>query len=102
LPGIRAGAKLELGRRVPDSWLFAKDDATVRILRTDELTFAVCGPGRARRVRSFTDPAQFVDFLHVVEQRLADAGFRFRGYAAERRRQPDRRRVPRGPDRRQE
>ena len=85
-----------------DSWLFAKDDESVRILRTDELTFAVSGPGRARRVRSFTDPAQFVDYLHAVEQRLADAGFRFRGYAAERRRGSERRTVPRGPDRRQE
>ena len=87
---------------MPDSWLFAKDDATVRILRTDELTFAVSGPGRARRVRSFADPAQLVDFLHGIEQRLVDAGFRFRGYAAERRRGRDRRSAPRGPDRRQE
>jgi hypothetical protein len=85
---------------VPDSWLFAKGNASVRILRTGTLTLSVLGPGHVREVRSFTDPAQVVDFLRVTENTLAASGFRFKGYAADRRTGRDRRQTARGIDRR--
>ena len=83
-----------------DSWLFAKGDASVRILRTGTLTFAVCGPGRQREVHSFAEQTRLVEFLRDTEHELAADGFRFKGYAADRRAGRERRATERGMDRR--
>ena len=85
---------------MPDSWLFAKGDASVRILRTGSLTFAVCGPGRQREVHSFAEQTHLVEFLKETEHELTAGGFRLAGYAADRRSGLDRRASGRGQDRR--
>lgn len=83
-----------------DSWLFAKGPSSVRIMRTGALALAVCGPGRVRRFLSFGDDSELVAFLRDTEYALSSAGFRFRGYAADRRTRAERRGGARGVDRR--
>jgi hypothetical protein len=85
---------------VADSWLFAKGPSSVRIMRTGVLAVAVCGPGRIRRFLSFPDDSELVIFLRDTEYALSSAGFRFRGYAADRRRHAERRQMPRATERR--
>jgi hypothetical protein len=87
----RVGLTIERARGVADSWLFAKGASSVRIMRTGTLSLAVCGPGRVRRFLSFVSDAEFASFLHDTEYALVSTGFRFRGYAADRRRQAERR-----------
>jgi hypothetical protein len=72
----------------------------VRILRTGALSVAVCGPGRVRRFLSFLSNSELVAFLRDTEYALSTAGFRFRGYAADRRQRAERRAATRGNDRR--
>ena len=72
----------------------------MRILRTGALSVAVCGPGRVRRFLSFLSNSELVAFLRDTEYALSTAGFRFRGYAADRRQRAERRTVTRGSDRR--
>ena len=83
-----------------DSWLFAKGLSSVRIMRTGALSVAVCGPGRVRRFLSFLSDTELVAFLRDTEYALASAGFRFRGYAADRREMIERRTTLRGAERR--
>ena len=83
-----------------DSWLFAKGPSSVRIMRTGSLAVAVCGPGRVRRFLSFLSDSELVSFLRDTEYALSSAGFRFRGYAADRRLREERREVLRGAERR--
>ena len=85
---------------MPESWLFAKGPFSVRILRTGVLSVAVCGPGRVRRFLSFMSDSDMVAFIRDTEDALAAAGFRFRGYAADRRQAAERRAIARGIDRR--
>jgi hypothetical protein len=85
---------------VAESWLFAKGPSSVRIMRTGTLSLAVCGPGRVRRFLSVLSDADLVSFLRDSEYTLASAGFRFRGYAADRRQRAERRASPRGNERR--
>jgi hypothetical protein len=94
------GPGLERGLAVGDSWLFAKGAASVRIMRTGALALAVCGPGRVRRFLSFLSETELVTFLRDTEYALASTGFRFRGYATERRKLGERRTAARGPERR--
>jgi hypothetical protein len=96
----RIGPGLERALAVGDSWLFAKGASSVRIMRTSALSLAVCGPGRVRRFLSFLSETELVAFLRDTEYALASTGFRFRGYATERRRQGDRRTLSRGAERR--
>ena len=65
-------------------------------MRTGALSVAVCGPGRVRRFLSFLSDAELATFLRDTEYALASAGFRFRGYAADRRRTVERRTTLRG------
>lgn len=83
-----------------DSWLFAKGPASVRVTRTGALSVAVCGPGRIRRFLSFLSYSDLVSSLRDTEYALSSAGFRFRGYAAERRHRAERRHCCRGIERR--
>ena len=69
-------------------------------MRTGGLSVAVCGPGRVRRFLSFVNDSDMVTFLRDTEHALASAGFRFRGYATDRRQTAERRSVSRGPERR--
>jgi hypothetical protein len=85
---------------VGDSWLFAKGPSSVRIMRTGSLAVAVCGPGRVRRFLSFPSDSELATFVGNTEYALSSAGFRFRGFAIDRRRRSDRRQIPRGIDRR--
>jgi hypothetical protein len=85
---------------VADSWLFAKGASSVRILRTGALALTVCGPGRVRRFLSFVTEADLAAFLRDTEYALASTGFRFSGYAIDRRHQGERRAIPRGGERR--
>ena len=94
------GSGLEPGSGMNDSWLFAKGLSSVRIMRTGALSVAVCGPGRVRRFLSFLTDDELVGFLSDTEYALASAGFRLRGYAAERRRTAERRAAVRGTERR--
>ena len=98
--GDAIGPSLERALAVGDSWLFAKGASSVRILRTSALSVAVCGPGRVRRFLSFLSEIELVTFLRDTEYSLASTGFRFRGYATERRTQGERRIASRGGERR--
>jgi hypothetical protein len=86
---------------VSDSWLFATDEASVRIVRTDTLRCAVCGPGRESKALSFGDGAELAAFLRDTEEHLAAAGYRLKGFQADRRHGRERRTAQRGTDRRQ-
>lgn len=72
----------------------------MRIMRTGALALAVCGPGRIRRFLSFLNNSELVAFLRDSEYALSSAGFRFRGYAADRRQRAERRETSRGIERR--
>ena len=69
-------------------------------MRTGGLSVAVCGPGHVRRFLSFVSDADLETFLRDTESSLAAAGFRFRGYAQERRQRAEHRSAARGPERR--
>ena len=99
-PPNAIGPGLERAPAMGDSWLFAKGAASVRIMRTGVLALAVCGPGRVRRFLSFLSETELVTFLRDTEYALASTGFRFRGYATERRKQSERRNATRGAERR--
>lgn len=101
-PGVRdaIGPALERALAMADSWLFAKGASSVRIMRTSGLALAVCGPGRIRRFLSFLSETELVTFLRDTEYALASAGFRFRGYATDRRQHGERRTASRGGERR--
>ena len=94
------GPALERALAVADSWLFAKGASSVRITRTGALALGICGPGRVRRFLSFLSETELVAFLRDTEYALASAGFRFRGYATDRRMQGERRTTWRGGERR--
>ena len=83
-----------------DSWLFATDQASVRIVRTATLSCAICGPGPVSRSYSFANGAALAAFLRQTEEHLAGAGYRFKGFQADRRLGRERRTAPRGGDRR--
>ena len=94
------GLTLEADMHVADSWLFAKGLSSVRIMRTGTLSLVVCGPGRVRRFLSFLSDPDLASFLRDTEYALASAGFRFRGYAEDRRKRAERRAAPRSGERR--
>ena len=85
---------------VPDHWLFARPDAAIRIVRTGRLSMDVLGPGRARAAYAFEKDRDAVAFLTDTEQQLVAAGFRPRGYGAERRARDRRGHARDGSDRR--
>jgi hypothetical protein len=98
--GGAIGPSLERAFAMGDSWLFAKGASSVRIMRVSALSVAVCGPGRVRRFLSFLSDTELVAFVRDTEYALASTGFRFRGYATDRRKQGDRRTASRGGERR--
>ena len=70
---------------MPDSWLYEKGDAAVRIVRTGTLVFEVFGPGEYREHHAFEDDSQLATFMQRTEQQLTSSGFQPRGYNADRR-----------------
>jgi hypothetical protein len=85
---------------VADSWLFAKPDAAVFVVRTGSMAVDVYGPGPARESRSFTTETDLVSFLRDTDSALVDAGYRPRGYGSDRRSRDERRDRSRAEDRR--
>ena len=88
---------------VETSWLFIRRNETVRVLRRGPawLQLAIAGPQGARSVLRFGDEDELRSFQLRHEQQLFEDGWRLAGENFERRSQSDRRRVPRGADRRQ-
>jgi hypothetical protein len=85
---------------VANAWLFVKGSYSVRLIRTGR-KLLVLGPGTQRREHS-PDSDDGADWLHrQIEADLRREGWVFEGYGIERRRGPDRRRFPRGIERRQ-
>ena len=70
------------------------------VVRTGSMAVEVCGPGPAREAHAFAAETDLVSFLRETDERLVASGYRPRGYAAERRRRPDRREPKRAGDRR--
>jgi hypothetical protein len=85
---------------MPDSWLYSRDDAAIRIVRTGALSLEVCGPGAEHESHAFGDEMEVVEFLRHTSDRLSEAGFRPVGFGADRRTREERRDHRRGPDRR--
>jgi hypothetical protein len=84
------------------SWLFIRRNETVRVLRRGPtwLQLAIAGPQGARRVLRFGDEDELRSFQLRHEQQLFEDGWRLAGQNYERRSPSDRRRIPRGVDRR--
>jgi hypothetical protein len=76
---------------VSDSWLFAKPDSAVFVVRTGLMAVDVYGPGPARESRSFTAETDLVSFLRETDAALVASGYRPRGYGADRRSRDERR-----------
>jgi CheY-like chemotaxis protein len=87
-------------RAPPDSWLFVRRDASVMIVRTGDHAIRICGPGGKRRVFTFASELDLVTFQVRYEQRLVNGGYMLEALRTDRRGQPDRRRAPRGAERR--
>jgi hypothetical protein len=84
------------------SWLFIKRNETVRVFRPGPawMQLAIAGPRGARSVLRFADESELRSFQLQHERQLYDDGWRLAGMNLERRSGVDRRRVPRGDDRR--
>jgi hypothetical protein len=88
---------------VETSWLFIRRNETVRVLRRGPTwpQLAIAGPQGARSVLRFGDEDELRSFQLSHEQQLYDDGWRLAGENYDRRSRTDRRRVARGPDRRE-
>ena len=86
----------------PTSWLFIKRNETVRVFRRGPawMQLAIAGPLGARSVLRFADENELRTFQLEHEQQLYGDGWRLAGTDLERRSGSERRRVPRGADRR--
>jgi hypothetical protein len=84
------------------SWLFIKRNETVRVFRRGPawMQLAIAGPRGARSVLRFSDEGELRSFQLQHERQLYDDGWRLAGMNLERRSGGDRRRAPRGADRR--
>ena len=84
------------------SWLFIKQNETVRVFRRGPawLQLAISGPQGARSVLRFDDEGDLHSFQLRHERQLYDDGWRLAGVNLDRRSGSDRRRVARGSDRR--
>src|SRR5690242_11866236 len=86
------------------SWLFVRRGESIwieRVLRTHGHTLIVAGPGPFREQRDFLNDQALEAFQIATAERLAEEGWLLWDFDRERRQQEDRRRVRRGPDRRQ-
>jgi hypothetical protein len=79
------------------SWLYTRGDDSVFIIELAPLQLGVCGPGLERQVCAFRDGDELFAFNQQQTNALVAAGFRFQGFAVDRRNGTDRRRVTRTP-----
>lgn len=84
-----------------DSWLFVGRSACVRLVRVGVSGLTICGPGRRRKSFTFPSELDLIRFQVRYERRLVNAGYALEAFRTDRRVTADRRRVSRGPDRRQ-
>lgn len=87
---------------VASSWLFIRRNETVRVFRPGPpyLQLAIAGPGGHRRTLRFDREADLQEFQRDHEQQMIKDGWHLEGVDIERRSGRDRRKNPRGPDRR--
>jgi DNA-binding response OmpR family regulator len=85
---------------VLDSWLFVRDDESVRIVRRGDFEVSVSGPGSKRGVRRFGSELKVSRYQADYEQRLVNSGFTFEAFREDRRGRGDRPREYGGPERR--
>jgi len=88
--------------RAPSSWLFIRQNETVRVFRPGPpyLQLAIAGPQGLRRTLRFDREADLQDFQRDHEEQLIKEGWHLEGTDVDRRSGKDRRKVPRGPERR--
>jgi DNA-binding response OmpR family regulator len=84
---------------VLDSWLFVRDDQSVRIVRRG-VEVSVSGPGSKRGVRRFGSELEVSTYQADYEQRLVNSGFTFEAFREDRRGRGDGPREYGGPERR--
>ena len=87
---------------VETSWLFIRQNETVRVFRAGPtwLQLGIAGPQGARRVLRFASEEELASFQQTQEQQLLEDGWHLEGRNVERRSGTDRRRTSRGPERR--
>jgi len=85
---------------VLDSWLFARGDESVRIVRRGDFELSVCGPGSKRGVCRFGSELEVSTYQAGYEQLLVNTGFTFEAFRKDRRGRGDRRLEVSGPERR--
>jgi DNA-binding response OmpR family regulator len=85
---------------VLDSWLFVRDNESVRIARRGDLELSVSGPGWKRDVYRFDSELEIATFQAEYEHRLVSTGFTFETFRQDRRGGGDRPLEFSGPERR--
>ena len=70
---------------VLDSWLFVRNDESVRIVRRGDLELTVCGPRWKRAVHRFRSELELSTYQASYEHRLVDDGFTFEAFRSDRR-----------------
>jgi len=71
---------------VLDSWLFVRNEESVRIVRRSDFELSVSGPRWKRTVHRFRSELELSSYQADYEQRLVNEGFAFGGFRKERRR----------------
>jgi hypothetical protein len=87
---------------MPSSWLFIRQNETVRVFRPGPpyLQLAIAGPQGHRRTLRFDREVDLKTFQRDHEQQLIEDGWHLEGVDIDRRSGSDRRSSARGPDRR--
>jgi hypothetical protein len=89
---------------VETAWLFIRGAESVRIVRaadrSGDIHLLVQGPGSASDTRTFDDVIACMNYQADLERRLVAQGFVLERFTSDRRSGIERRRVPRGGDRR--
>src|SRR5258705_678819 len=71
---------------VLDSWLFVRNEESVRIVRRGNFELSVCGPRWKRAVYQFRSELELSAYQAGYEQRLVNDGFIFEAFRKDRRR----------------
>lgn len=71
---------------VLDSWLFVRNDESVRIVRRGDFELSVSGPKWKRAVHRFRSELELSTYQARYEQQLVDEGFTFEAFRKDRRR----------------
>jgi DNA-binding response OmpR family regulator len=69
-----------------DSWLFVRNDESVRLVRRSDFELSVHGPRWKRAVYRFRSELELSSYQAGYEQRLLNEGFTFEGFRKDRRR----------------